>query len=145
LRLKNDGTPWGKSGPKPKSLSLVLNENVQIGETITVSKEPIVSTAEKAVEVEPTSFVRAAYSVTLHEHGKDKEMNKLVFVGLFSECMAFIQTLDTIKPGQQVGSLTMERVTAPYKATVARQDGHGASFNFTSRSGVRTAELVMPA
>jgi hypothetical protein len=144
LRLKNDGTPWGKSGPKPKNLTLVLEENVEVSEAVTTQQESNVPSAEKVVDVEPVSNPRSTYAVTLHEHGKDKEVNKLVFVGLFSECMAFVTTLDQIKPGQQVGSLTMERVTAPYRATVARQDGNGASFKFTSRSGVRTAELVLP-
>jgi hypothetical protein len=80
------------------------------------------------------------YKVTLLEHA-GKKLDKLAFVGAFSECMAFVEALNLIKPGQAVGSLTMQRVTAPYTCSVARQDGHGATFIFKSKGGDYTAEL----
>ena len=96
----------------------------------------------------PGVSTKGAYEVRIIEHpalpksDKAKDTIYLAFVGLFSECWAFVEALDSVKPGQSVGSLSMERITAPYLITVGRADGKGASFKITNKGGQRKSEVL---
>ena len=102
----------------------------------------------ETVPVVTTPASKGSYEIRIFEHpslpkNDTPEVPYLAFTGPFSECWSFIEALDSVKPGQSVGSLTMERITAPYLITLARNDGNGASFKITNKGGNRKSEVVL--
>lgn len=88
---------------------------------------------------------KPTYQVHLLRHDviKDKPA-MLAFVGPFSECWAFVQALDTVKP-HRVGPQMMDLLTSPYLLSLTRSDGKGLGFRISSATGNKRTELILPA
>lgn len=88
---------------------------------------------------------KPTYHVHLLRHDviKDKPA-MLAFVGPFSECWAFVQALDTVKP-HRVGPQMMDLLTSPYLLSLTRSDGKGLGFRISSATGNKRTELILPA